>query len=169
MPLPQASPPSVVSGGLPGAMVIAMIRRLLIASLVAAFVYPVFMTSSRGYCAGGFDGDGGFIDSSGRAVDQAPRCVQLALGPSPLVYVAIALVVVLALGRVTKASDELTALRTLNRAAIAVLALVPVAIIVSQVWFFLVPLDEFAAGSGSIISPFPFGLINVATAPMTTP
>lgn len=169
MPLTQTSLRDVASSALPGATVIGVIRRLVIVSVIAAFVYPVFMTASRGYCAGGFDGQGGFIDASGRAVDDAPRCIQLALGPSPLLYVGIALLVVLAIGRAMKAPDELTARRSLNRSAFAVVGIVVFAIVVSQVWFRLVSIEEFTSGSWSIFSPFPFGAIDVEIAPMTLP
>lgn len=148
---------------------IGVIRRLVIVSVIAVFLYPVFMTASRGYCPGGFDGQGGFIDASGRAVDEAPRCIQLALGPSPLLYVGLALLVVLAIGRAMKAHDELAARRTLNRSAFAVVGIVVLAIVVSHVWFRLVPIEGFMSGSWVIFSPFPFGTIDVEIAPMTLP
>ncbi|GGM37278.1 hypothetical protein [Microbacterium saperdae] len=164
MSLAQTPPQT---SALAGAPVIARIRRVLILAVVAALVYPMFMVASSGYCPGGVDGNGGFIDASGQPVDEALPCVQLTLGPSPLVYVGIALIVLLALGRVLRASDEPTALRTLDRAAIGVGALVVVAVIVSVVWFSLIPLDQFSSGSISVFSPFPFGVIDVDVTPMT--
>ncbi|QYG13265.1 hypothetical protein KY497_02550 [Microbacterium sp. PAMC22086] len=47
-------------------------------------------------------------------------------------------------------------------------ALVAVAIVVSRVWFFLIPMEGFAPGSWTVFSPFPFGNIDVTTTPMTT-
>ncbi|MDQ0646567.1 hypothetical protein QFZ53_000763 [Microbacterium natoriense] len=169
MPLPQTSPSNVASSALPGATVIEKIRRLVIVSVIAAFAYAVFMTANRGYCAGGFDAQGGFIDASGRAVDQAPRCVELTLGASPLLYAGIALFVVLAIGRATNASTAMATRRSLNRSAFVVVGIVVFAIVVSQMWFQLVPIEGFASGGGSIFSPFPFGIIDVETTPMTTP
>ncbi|WP_288874293.1 hypothetical protein [uncultured Microbacterium sp.] len=159
---------AVAGSGLPGVQVIAEIRRLLIVAVVAALVYPTLMVASRGYCPGGIDGSGGFIDASGQPVDEAPLCVQLTLGPGPLVYVGLAAIVLLALGRVMKASDQHGALKDLNRAAIEVGALVVVAIVVSHVWFFLIPMEGFASGSWTVFSPFPFGNIDVTTTPLTT-
>lgn len=163
----QTSPRTAVAG-LPGAEVIGGIRRLLIAAALAAFVYPAFMTSSRGYCPGGVDGSGGFIDASGQPVDEAVTCIQLNLEPSPLMYVGIALIVYLGVGRIRNASDELTALRMLRRSAVAVLVLVAVAIVVSQVWFFLVPIHDFSGESWTVFSPFPFGNIHVDISPWET-
>ncbi|WP_426171505.1 hypothetical protein [Microbacterium sp. DWRC1-3] len=168
MSLPHTPSETTAVAGLPGVLVIARIRRLLILAVIAALVYPTLMVASRATCPGGIDGSGGFIDAPGRPVDEAPLCVQLTLGPSPLVYVGIAAIVLVALGRVMKASDEHGALKVLNRAAIGVGALVIVAIVVSRVWFFMIPMEGFTSGSWTVFSPFPFGNIDVTTTPMTT-
>ena len=168
MSLPHTPSETTAVAGLPGVLIIARIRRLLILAVIAALVYPTLMVASRATCPGGIDGSGGFIDASGRPVDEAPLCVQLTLGPSPLVYVGIAAIVLIALGRVMKAGDERGALKVLNRAAIGVGALVSVAIVVSHVWFFLIPMEGFTSGSWTVFSPFPFGNIDVTTTPMTT-
>ncbi|KKX99782.1 hypothetical protein [Microbacterium sp. Ag1] len=167
MSLTQSSSNTNAVAGLPGVQVIARIRRLLILAVIAALVYPTLMVPSRVTCPGGIDGNGGFFDGSGRPVDEAPLCIQLTLGPSPLVYVGIAAIVLITLGRVMKASDERAALRALNRAAIGIAALVAVAIVVSHVWFFLIPMEGFTSGSWTVFSPFPFGNIDVTTTPMT--
>ena len=167
MSLPHISPDTTAVTGLPGAAVIAQIRRLVIIGLFAALVYPTLMVASRGYCPGGIDGSGGFIDASGRSVDGAPLCIQLTLGPSPLVYFGIAMMVLLALGRVMKASDEAAARKTLQRASIGAAALVGLAIVVSHVWFFLIPMEGFSSDSWTVFSPFPFGNIDVTTTPLT--
>lgn len=154
---------------LPGATVLAGIRRALLWSLIAGVVYSFFMAGSKSYCPGGFDGSGGFIDSEGRPVDQAPVCVSLALQPSVLVYVGIAVILLVAVGRVMRAADERAALRTLERAMYGVGVLVAVALVVSNVWFQSIPLEQFDSGSWSVMSPFPLGVIDVSTAPMTGP
>lgn len=169
MTLAPTPPNTTDAAGLSGVAVVGRIRRVLIVALIAALGYASFMVSSRSYCPGGFDGNGGYIDADGRPVDYAPQCVDLALKPSPLVFVAIASIVLLAIGRVMKASDEATAQRTLDRAALAVVLLAVLAVVVSWAWFRMVPLEEFTAGTASIVSPFPFGLIDVETTPMTGP
>ncbi|WP_240642384.1 hypothetical protein [Microbacterium sulfonylureivorans] len=158
-----------VASVLPGREVVARLRRVLIVSLAAALIYPAFMRASAGYCAGGFDGADGFVDAAGRPVDEAPTCIQLSLGPSPLVYFGIALIVLFAIDRVLKAADEPAALRILDRAAAGVVVLVLGAVVISQVWFHLIPIDEFMSGSFSFLSPFPFGFIESSTSPVTAP
>lgn len=167
MSLAPTTPETVAGSSLPGAAVIAKIRRVVIVAVIAALVYPALMVASRSYCPGGVNGSGGFIDSAGQPTDQAPVCIDLTLSPSPLVYIGIAAIVLINLGRVMKASGEHTALTTLNRAAIGVSALVGLAIIVSLVWFFLIPMEGFTSGSWTVFSPFPFGSIDVTTTPMT--
>jgi len=164
--LPQTSPDTTAVTGFAGAAVVARIRRVLIVAVIAALVYPSLLVASRGYCPGGVDGDGGFIDASGRSVDEAPLCVQMTLGPNPLMFVGIALIVLLALGRVMKASGEPAALKTLDRAAIGVAALAGLAIVVSHVWFSMIPMEGFSSGSWSVFSPFPFGNIDITTTPL---
>lgn len=164
---PPAPQTDTTVSGLPGAVVIAGIRRTLIWTIVAGLVYATFMTGSKGICPGGIDANGGFIDADGRSVEQAPLCVSLTLRPSVFVYVGIALIVLIALGRVAKAPDERAALKTLERAIQGAGLLVAVALVVSHVWFQLTPLEHFSSGSWTYFSPFPFGVIDVVTEPMT--
>ncbi|WP_168441049.1 hypothetical protein [Microbacterium sp. K27] len=167
MSLAPTTPATAAATGLPGIAIIAEIRRVLVTALLAVFVYSSVMVASRSYCPGGFDGSGGFIDSEGQPTDQAPVCIDLALRPSPLIYIGIAAIVLITLGRVMKASDEASALKALNRAAIGVAALVGLAIVVSHVWFFQIPMEGFTSGSWTVFSPFPFGSIDVTTAPLS--
>jgi energy-converting hydrogenase Eha subunit E len=154
---------------LPGAAVVARIRRVLVVSLIAGLVYPLFMSGSRGRCAGGVDAPDGFTDTVAGSVGEATRCIVLTLGPSPLVYLGIVVIVLVALGRVIGASDERSALKILDRTMVGVGVLVVVAIVVSQVWLHMIPLEEFMAGSASVFSPFPFGFIDVANDPISGP
>ena len=160
-------PPSqhieTAASALPGVVVIAGIRRTLIWMVVAGVVYSAFMTGSKSYCPGGYDGSGGFVDSEGRSVDQAPVCVSRALQSNVLVYVALAAIFLIALGRVTKAADERAALRTLERAMYGAGVLVVIAVVVSQVWFQSIDLEQFTSGSWSVVSPFPLGIIDGIT------
>lgn len=153
---------------LPGAEVIARIRRVLVVALVATFAYSTFSSASRVYCPGGVDGDGGFIDSAGNPTDQAPMCINMALRPSPLVFLGIALIVLFALGRVLKAADEVTAIRTLDRAATGLVILALGALVISQVWFTLIPVTDFQSSSFRVFGPFPFGSIDVDITPSRT-
>lgn len=164
---PTHAPAEPRVSALPGATVIAGIRRALLWMLIAGVLYSAFMTGSKSYCPGGYDGSGGFVDSEGRSVDQAPVCISMQLQPSVLVYVALAAIFLIALGRVTKAADERAALRTLERAMYGAGVLVAIALVVSHVWFQSIDLEQFTSGSWSVVSPFPLGVIDVSTEPLT--
>lgn len=169
MSITESQPNATVTAPLAGLALVAKIRGLLIVSVIAGLVSPMFMAATTSYCPGGIDGSGGFIDAAGQSVDEAPRCIDMALKPSPLLYVAIGLIVLIAINRVMKAADEASALRTLGRASMTVGVLVVVAIMISQVWFQTIPIEQFSTGSWSVLSPFPFGLIDVTDSPMSTP
>ncbi|MFS6530383.1 hypothetical protein V8Z69_10950 [Microbacterium aurugineum] len=47
--------------------------------------------------------------------------------------------------------------------------LVAVALVVSHVWFQLIPLEQVSSGSWSVFSPFPLGVIDVVIEPMAGP
>lgn len=153
---------------LPGSAVIARIRRVLVLALIAAFAYSVLSTGGKAYCPGGFDGEGGFIDAAGNPTSQAPMCISLNLQPSPLVFLGIVLIVLLAIGRVLKTADETTAIRTLDRAAAWVAVLAVCALAISRVWFGLIPITDLDLSSFHVFGPFPFGFIDVEISPLRT-
>ena len=151
---------------LPGAVIIARIRRLLVASIVAGILYSTITHASKSGCPGGVDANGNFIDASGNPTDIPPECVSLTLGPSPVILILMGVIVLWALGRVLRrAESEAAALRILDRAALAVGILAAVSVVVAQVWFALIPLGGID-GSGSYIWPFPFGVVDMQTMPM---
>lgn len=149
-----------------GAPVIARIRRLVIAALVAGFGYAALTQASSSYCPGGFDSDGNYVDWAGNATDVVPSCVNLALRPSPFVLIAIAAIVVWALGAVIRrATDETAALRLIDRAALAVIIVAAASLFISQVWFGLLPVTSWD-GTGTFVYPFPFGSVEMTTSEM---
>ncbi|WP_291055377.1 hypothetical protein [Herbiconiux sp.] len=154
----------------PGAAVIARIRRMVIAAVVAGLIYSFLTVASKGICVGGVDGSGGFIDSSGNPTDAAPSCLILTLGPNPLMLVLFAAIVVLALTRVlNRAQSEKDAVRIIDRSVVAVAVLAALGIVISQIWFGLIPTwDWTPTGSYSFVYPFPFGSVELSITPMTT-
>ena len=96
-------------------------------------------------------------------------CIDMVLKPSPLVFLGIALIVLLALGRVLKATGDASAIRTLDRAAAGLMILVVGALVYSQIWFAMIPLNDFMSGTFAILAPFPFGFIDVSNTVMSTP
>lgn len=152
---------------LPGAEIIARIRRLLVVGLLAAAGYSMFATAGAGYCPGGVDADGGFIDAAGNATDTAPMCITLTLRPSALVFIAVAAI---AFGAITlvlrRAVDVPSALRYLDRAAAAIVIITVASVVISQIWFALIPITEWD-GTGAFFYPFPFGSVEMDTQPMS--
>jgi hypothetical protein len=128
-------------------------RALVLWALGAAVLYSS-LVASRGSCPGGFSADGGFLDANGDATTVQPQCVQLVLQPSPVVYLAIAVTVVIALGRAARAADVEAALLTLKRAAFVAVGIAVVSMLVAILWFQGMPLPT---GRGTVLFPFPFG------------
>ena len=128
-------------------------RALVLWALGAAILYAS-LVASKGSCPGGFAMDGGFLDADGDPTNVQPQCIQLTLQPSPVVYLAIALTVVLALGRAARSVDVESALRTLNRASVVAVGIAVVSMIVAILWFQAMPTP---AEHGTILFPFPFG------------
>ncbi|MDZ8173002.1 hypothetical protein [Microbacterium xanthum] len=141
---------------------------MLYAAVGSAIAYSVFTVGSKGGCLGVVS-ETGFLDENGVATDVNPTCVSLTLGPSPLVYVAFGAVVFVAIGRVlTRADSESVAFRILDRASFVIVIAAAAAIVVSQVWFGLIPLDGIG-GTGTYLWPFPFASGDVQTGSMTGP
>ena len=151
--------------------IVAHIRRLLVVALASGIAYALLLRASTGYCPGGFDADGGFIDAAGKATTAAPMCVTLTLGPSPIVYAAIAFIVIFAINKVLKkAPDVGAALQILGRATAVIGILILVSIVIAQIWFALIPVTAWSSsGSYAFYYPFPFGSVDMAIAPITAP
>lgn len=151
---------------LPGAAILRRTRSLLFCALGAAFAYSVLSFASKGGCPGGVTGDGGFVDADGRATEIAPNCVNVTLQPSAIVFYAIALIVLVAITRVLrKADSEAAALRTLDRAAILLVAITAVWLVITHVSFVMIPLEQWDGGEFFPI-PFTFGDVEIEITPM---
>ncbi|WP_136706144.1 hypothetical protein [Agromyces sp. H66] len=159
--------PSAALSTLPGAAVLLRTRRLLIGALIAAFAYTALGVGSRSYCPGGFTGNGGFLDASGQPTDVAPQCLTLTLQPGGIVYAAITIIVLAAITRVLRsAASEAAAMRTLDRAAVAIIIVVVAWTLVTQVSFFTIPLDGWD-GTEPFFFPFVFGNVHVEVTPLS--
>ncbi len=155
------------ASSLPGVEVIARVRRLLLIGLAAAAGYSIFMTSNKGYCPGGVTADGSFTDAAGNVTDTAPLCVSLSLHPSPLVFIAIAAIAFAAITMVLRrAADIPSAIRYLDRAAAVIAILAVASVVISQIWFAMIPITDWD-GTGTFFYPFPFGLVELTTEPMS--
>lgn len=118
-------------------------------------------------CPGGVNADGSFTDAAGKMIETAPICISLTLRPSAFVFVAIAVIAFAALTMVLRrASDVASAIRYLDRASAAIAIVVVASLVIGQIWFGLIPITEWD-GAGSFVFPFPFGSVEVDTAPMS--
>jgi len=130
---------------LPGAVMVRRIRRLLIVALSGLFVYSALVTASRGACTD----------------DVVPSCVQVDMHPSPAMAFIVVGMLLWALTRVLRrADDEAAALRILDRSAAVMLAVLLLAVIASQLWLRLVPLENWS-GTGWFGLPFPFSTVEL--------
>ncbi|MFF2371287.1 hypothetical protein [Agromyces sp. NPDC058110] len=169
MPETLERPPAASLATLPGAPIIRRIRRLLVAAAATGLIYGLLGTASKGGCPGGVTGDGGFLDANGDPTEAVPMCVSLTLRPAPIVYVAIVAIVLLAITSVLRRADsEAVALRTLDRAAVLIVAVAAAWAAISLVSFLSI---DVTAWNG--VGPFPYpdfvlGNIDIDVSPMQT-
>ena len=160
---------SLTSGSvLPGVEIIAAIRRVATVTALALMVYVTFTRGMAGTCAGGIGADGGYIDSNGNPTDTVPQCISLTLEPSPVVIIAVVLTFIVALTLVIRRAQTVpAALRILDRATIVILAITAVSLVVSLVWFGLLPIRDWSPDSEwGFLFPFPFGAVDLSISPM---
>lgn len=137
---------------LPGAPIIARIRRLIIVALVADAAYAMLATAQRWQCIGG-------------SAAGAETCTSMQIGPSPVILFAIATIVVVSLGRVLRrAVDEPSAVRIIDRAAIAIAIVAAACGVIAQVWFWALPAPD-PSGPFTLVFPFPFASGSLTTTP----
>lgn len=156
MPATLDRPPAASFSTLPGATIIRRIRRMICVALSAGLLYSMFGTATKGGCLGGGD-----IATQGDPADAAPTCVNLTLHPSPIVYTAIAVTVIVALTLVLRTGrTEASALRIIDRAVIVIIASTFAWAVLTMVSFLAIPLDPPSPGEPFTI-PFTFGVVEV--------
>ncbi|MGD8195294.1 hypothetical protein ACEXQB_012525 [Herbiconiux sp. P18] len=146
-----------------GALVIARVRRVVITAVLAAIAYSLVTTASRSQCAG----PSTMVAGTDGTLTNAQACISLAVGPSPLVYISFVVILIVALSRVVKKAErEADALRTLDRAAMAIAIVAGASILITVLWVAMVPLDTWSPlGSFSIWYPFPFANVDTTITP----
>ena len=138
---------TVQQSALPGRTVVSRIRALIVFTLGAAVVYGLLTSASSATCV-------------------ADSCISLTLRPNPLIFVALVAIVVIALSVALRwATTEEGAVRYLTRAAVVVAAVAIASIVISQVWFALIPVAEWDGVTANYLFPFPFGSVDVDFAP----
>ena len=138
------------------------IRRVVITAIISAVLYGMFTAASSGRCAGPStqvpDGNGGVL--------VVQECLRLQLHPSPLMFVAFAVILLVAVRRASVAGiDQADALRTLDRAAAAIVLLAVAAVVISLAWFAVLATTAWTPGQPfSSLLPFPFAALDVEIA-----
>jgi hypothetical protein len=151
----------------PGSVVIARIRRLIVRTVVVAIGYAVVTNAMRIACPGGFAGDGRFVDAHGDVTSAAPQCITATLAPSAYALIGMAVVVLWSLSRVLNSADSTaSAVRILDRATRAVTLLGVACAVISHVWFSVLPFGDWnGLDPFTYFLPFPFGAVTVEIAP----
>lgn len=120
------------------------ISRFVVAATVLGVVAAVLLSASRRFC------------------DEA-HCYVAQLGPSPWLYAGVAAIVILTLGFVREAGTRERAVVILGRATTVVGVAYAVAVIVSQVWLYTLPMQDFATSGINVVPPFVFSTVRVET------
>ncbi|MGO3796504.1 MAG: hypothetical protein ACTJGR_05220 [Pauljensenia sp.] len=115
-PLTRDAPPSLPPTSRTRAPSIREVRSLANWALVSALIYSFMVTGSKASCAGSIGAGDGVPDALGRATDTEPMCTLLELGPNPIVYLVLALLVLRAT-RLT--AHTVTRMRNLRWACLA--------------------------------------------------
>lgn len=160
--------PTAHDATLPGATIIARLGFLLIVAAGAGVVYGAVMRASSGFCPGGVRGDGSYIDAHGQSTTVPPSCITLTLGPNPLVFIALAVIVIVAVTRILRrATTQEHAIRMANRAAIVVVAVAAGSLVIAYVWFALIPVRSWVPDEPYFfLYPFPFGSVDTVIEPL---
>ena len=159
--------PAEALATLPGATVLRRVRRLLVWTLGAGWVYWTFTGGSMSRCAGGL-ADGGYVDAAGNTASDVPMCHSLTLSPSGVVIAAFAVAVLWSISTaLRRAATEADAIRYLDRAAAFVGIAAGVSIVVAHVWFWALPIERI--GVDTVYFPFPFASVHVESYPMPQP
>ena len=115
-PTPTQTPTPLIGAYVPE--IISLAKR----GLFWAVLYGLFARGSQGGCV--------------TATDAAATCYTATLEPSPVVWLAMAVVFVLSLGRASRAADTTVVTRVLRRAATAMWVLPLLAAVIGFVVFF---------------------------------
>ncbi|MET0296736.1 MAG: hypothetical protein ABW024_04995 [Microbacterium sp.] len=135
----MTTPDRITSAPLAGEF-LPEIHALARRALLWAVLYGVFARASRGGCTALPD------DRSVAVASGDPLCFSAAMGPAPLVWLVMALVFVIGIGRVLTFDDPRRIARVLSGIAWAMPIIVAVAFAAGCVWFFTASHADLAAG-----------------------
>jgi hypothetical protein len=168
MPAAATVAPPRTTPDLPGRSLLLALRRLIVEAGLACIGYTLLMTASRsGGRSGGALGDGTYVDAQGNPTPYPPGQIDLTLHPSPVVYVAIAVLFFWSIRHVLRtAADEASARRIFNRVGLIIVAVALGSLVIGMVWFLMSPVTGWPA-EDLWIAPLPFGTVTAHTTPLT--
>ncbi|WP_157432274.1 hypothetical protein [Agromyces italicus] len=123
------------------------VRGLMLSGAFAAIVYGMLTNANRTACP---------TPTGGLSTAQ---CETYTLGPSGIVVAAMAIALLAGLGAATRRTDAPAALRALDRTGIVIIAIALGSVVISLVWFWLLPVQQVLDHGGSLWFPFPFGSV----------
>ena len=91
------------------------------------------------------------------------HCYVAQMAPSPWLYAGIAAVAIFTLALVREAGTRERALAILRRSTIVVGAVFTVAVVVTLVWLYTLPMQDFANRGIDVTPPFLFSTVQVQT------
>lgn len=139
--------------------ILVRILRLLIATLLSLLTYLLSSAGSKGHGSGGFQQDGGFVDSQGNPTTEVPRTISLTLGPSFSFVVLLLLIVVIGIWMASRSQTSKSADQTLRATVAVIVGFTLVAIYATHVSFGLLEFsDDMTNGQRVTI---PFGQVSV--------
>ena len=155
MPETIDRPPATSLSTLPGATVIRRIRGMLLSAMGTALVYGLVGTASKGAC----------FDSVSEKAAGESSCVNLTLHPSPIVYTAIAVAVIVAITLVLRPGrSEASALKVMDRTVTVIIVGTLAWAALTMVSFFAIPMEPPGL-DGTFTIPFTFGNVDVDFTP----
>jgi len=137
-----ATTPTVIATAAPGTL--APLRGFFLKALVASVAYGFLTHGSKGGWTG------------------TQEQVSFEIGPSPLMFLAIAVIAIGSFRAVDRAGAD--AARVLRRRLWLIIALVIVSLVATWLWIGLYPLDGWP-NAGTWIYPFPFASVEMTHIP----
>jgi hypothetical protein len=132
------------------------------ASVVGLIAYAFFSVASKGFCPGGFNSDGSYVDGDGNRTDAAPMCLNLTLQPSWLVVVLVVLLAVVVVSASRRPGAN--AVIVLGSGIAAIALVIVAALVITHVAFWSYPITEWRFGD-AVSFPVPLP-VDIEIAPM---
>ncbi len=134
--------------------VFAGLRKLVLLGAGLALAYAGLSHASQSFCSGPRD-----LVTGANGV-----CVEAVMTPSPLVFIALAVVIYSGISRLAKGGHGVpAALAILQRRFWVMFIVVVASLVIGHVWFWTVPASIDFSQSHAVLYPVPFVVIDITT------